>query len=145
MIALIQNMSAQRTRELHEAGARNRLAARIRRRETPEETARRYGSRISIRPLDADGPDRAAVERVAGRDSAPVPEGKLLGAEFDGRLIAALDLQSGQLVADPFSAGVVTAGIAATAAAAAAAAAAVCPCRRPGQPSASRCGDGARG
>jgi hypothetical protein len=101
MIALMQNMSRQRTRELHEAGARNRLAARSRRPETPEEAARSYGSRIVIRRLGAA--DAGALERVAGRDSATVPEGDLIGAEFDGRLIAALSLQTGQLVADPFS------------------------------------------
>jgi hypothetical protein len=46
--------------------------------------------------------DRAALRRVAQRDSRPVPEGELLVAEVDGELQAAIELATGELIADPF-------------------------------------------
>ena len=57
---------------------------------------------ISVRVLGSD--DRAAVTRLAGVDSAPMPRGELLGAEADGTLIAALSLSDGTVMADPFRA-----------------------------------------
>ncbi len=47
----------------------------------------------------ADGP---AVLAVAERDSAPAPAGRVLAAEIDGELIAAIAIASGRVVADPF-------------------------------------------
>ncbi len=47
----------------------------------------------------ADGP---ALLSVAERDSAPVPAGRVLAAEIDGELIAAIAIASGRVVADPF-------------------------------------------
>ena len=56
---------------------------------------------VSIRRLgDADS---EALDRVAGRDSAERPAGDVLGAELDGRLIAALSITTGEVVADPFT------------------------------------------
>ncbi len=46
--------------------------------------------------------DRAPIERLAARDSASAPPGKLLGAEVAGALVAALSLDDGSLIADPF-------------------------------------------
>lgn len=46
--------------------------------------------------------DRAPLERLAARDSAPAPPGKLLGAEVAGALVAVLSLDDGRLIADPF-------------------------------------------
>jgi hypothetical protein len=46
--------------------------------------------------------DRAALRRVAQRDSRPVPEGELLVAEVDGELQAAIVLATGEVIADPF-------------------------------------------
>ena len=111
MIALVENMSSQRTKELHQAGARRRLAMRIRRAGArPTAPARGYGrrladyeARLTIRRLDSAGGDREAIERVAGRDSAPVLTGDLLGAELDGRLVAVVSLDDGRSIADPFS------------------------------------------
>jgi hypothetical protein len=119
MIALIQNMSTQRTEELRAEGAKRRLAARVgrgrRRRWGLSSSHRRsaapagYGARISgyserltIRRLDRVA-DREAIDRVAGRDSAAVPGGQLLGAELDGTLVAAMSTDRGGVVADPFS------------------------------------------
>jgi hypothetical protein len=51
----------------------------------------------------AAGPeDAAAVRRLAALDSTRVPAGRLLLAEVDGELRAALDLDFGTHVADPF-------------------------------------------
>ena len=47
----------------------------------------------------ADGP---ALERLAGRDSARVPEGEVVIAMVDGELRAAIAVACGTVVADPF-------------------------------------------
>ena len=46
--------------------------------------------------------DAAAIERLAGLDSRPAPVGELLLAEVDGRLAAAVPLDGGEPIADPF-------------------------------------------
>ena len=56
---------------------------------------------ITIRSL-GDG-DRAAAARLAERASDPPPERPLLGAEIEGRLLAAISLTSGDSIADPSS------------------------------------------
>lgn len=67
----------------------------------PARAAAPAADAIVVRMLgDADREDLA---RIAGRDSALVPESSaLLGAEVDGRLLAALSLDDGAVVADPF-------------------------------------------
>ena len=57
---------------------------------------------ITIRPLREE--DATAVERLAELDSAPVPPGRLLVAEVDGEVEAALAVETGEAVADPFAA-----------------------------------------
>jgi hypothetical protein len=55
---------------------------------------------ITIRAL---GPsDEGAVRALAGRDSAPVPAGHLVGAVMNGELVAARSLSTGEGIADPF-------------------------------------------
>ena len=98
MMALIQNMSANRGRELRAEGAAHRLAAKARR----NGGRHAEGSHLAIRRLDPAGTDRSALVRVAGRDSAIAPSGEVIGAERDGRLVAAVSLTTGQMVADPF-------------------------------------------
>jgi hypothetical protein len=46
--------------------------------------------------------DRAALRRLAQRDSSEVPAGELLVAELDGELRAAVALESRRAIADPF-------------------------------------------
>jgi hypothetical protein len=46
--------------------------------------------------------DEPALARLAGRDSKPVPEGKVLVAEAGGEIRAALPLDGPEAVADPF-------------------------------------------
>jgi len=57
--------------------------------------------RITVRVLDDGDTDR--LDRLAGRDSGEVPPGRLLGAEVNGRLVAAISLTNARTVADPFS------------------------------------------
>jgi hypothetical protein len=55
---------------------------------------------ITIRRAYAD--DASALARLAALDSAAVPDGPLLLAEVDGELRAALSLDDGSAIADPF-------------------------------------------
>jgi hypothetical protein len=55
---------------------------------------------ISIRILSETDAD--SIERLAQVDSAAVPSGSLLGAAVDGRLVAAMAVESGDSIADPF-------------------------------------------
>jgi hypothetical protein len=67
----------------------------------PTETAD-HTDRISLRVLDAA--DRAEAERLADLDSAAALGGDLvIGAEMDGRLLAAISVADGTVVADPFT------------------------------------------
>ena len=47
--------------------------------------------------------DAAALERLAGRDSAAPLTGAVLAAEADGELLAAISLDDGRVIADPFA------------------------------------------
>ena len=47
------------------------------------------------------GADRERIRRLAELDSKPVPDGDVLVAEVNGRLVAAMGMD-GRMVADPF-------------------------------------------
>jgi hypothetical protein len=55
---------------------------------------------VTIRPALPD--DERALRRLAALDSQRLPAGRLLLAEIDGEPWAAIALQSGRLIADPF-------------------------------------------
>lgn len=55
---------------------------------------------LAVRRLGAD--DSAALRLIAGRDTASVPAGELLGAEVGSHLVAVVSLTDGTVVADPF-------------------------------------------
>jgi hypothetical protein len=56
---------------------------------------------IAVRVLRDE--DRSEVERLAGVDSAAVPSSsRMIGAEVGGRLVAAISLVDGAVIADPF-------------------------------------------
>ncbi|HWH11155.1 MAG TPA: hypothetical protein VG165_08500 [Solirubrobacteraceae bacterium] len=57
-------------------------------------------TRVTLRPSTVD--DSAEITRLATIDSAPVPVGRLLLAEVDGELRAALGVIDGGVIADPF-------------------------------------------
>jgi hypothetical protein len=73
-----------------------------RHRHTDEEGHRidAWSSTISVRLAAAA--DLAALERLAGLDSRPLPPGPHLVAERDGSIEAALSLCTHELVANPF-------------------------------------------
>ncbi len=55
---------------------------------------------FTIRPAhESDGP---ALRRLAVLDSAAVPAAPVLVAEIDGKLVAAVGVVSGEVIADPF-------------------------------------------
>ncbi len=58
---------------------------------------------ITIRRVDLTDEDRAALLRLAERDSSAAPGGPVLGLEIEGSLIAAVSLNTGEAIADPFS------------------------------------------
>ncbi|HEX8051503.1 MAG TPA: hypothetical protein VF517_00810 [Thermoleophilaceae bacterium] len=47
--------------------------------------------------------DAPAIARLAVLDSAPAPSGRMLVAEVDGTMRAALSLDGGRSIADPFA------------------------------------------
>jgi hypothetical protein len=55
---------------------------------------------VTIRRLEEA--DSGALLVLAERDSARPPDGDILGAEREGRLLAAISLSNGHVVADPF-------------------------------------------
>jgi hypothetical protein len=84
------------------------------------ERARRFGQAArAARPSDSDsgsGPpselplvlrlcavrDDAALERLAGLEGRPAPDGRFVVAELDGEIVAAQPLDGGPALADPF-------------------------------------------
>ena len=100
MTALLMNMAEQRSKELRDYASDRRRAGQRRSSLTaPPATGR--SEDVSIRRLDAG--DVEALDRVAGRDSSSRPTGEVLGAEVAGELIAAISIDTGELVADPFA------------------------------------------
>jgi hypothetical protein len=55
---------------------------------------------IIIRPARTD--DGYALSRLAALDSSSAPAGRVLVAEVDGELVAALPIDGGRTIADPF-------------------------------------------
>ncbi len=70
---------------------------------TPEDdgTATLEPASITIRPLQEE--DIPAVELLAELEQRPVPPGPLLLAEVEGAVEAAIGLEGGETVANPFS------------------------------------------
>jgi hypothetical protein len=58
-------------------------------------------STLTLRQLDAC--DAAGVQHLADLEGRHAPDGPLLGAETEGRLLAAVSIETGETVADPFS------------------------------------------
>lgn len=59
-----------------------------------------YTSEITVRP--ADHTDARALLELAALDSAQVPAGDLVIAESDGEIVAAVPVDGGRAIADPF-------------------------------------------
>jgi hypothetical protein len=50
----------------------------------------------------AEAADLSALERLAALDSHRIPSGELFVGEVDGRLVAAVSIDTGAVIADPF-------------------------------------------
>ncbi len=74
--------------------------AAARHHETPSRPLWRSGPAVELRPARAD--DEAATGRLAALDDAPALEGPVLLAVVDGEAVAALALDDGRVVANPF-------------------------------------------
>ena len=59
-------------------------------------------STASLTIRHANSADEAALRRLAALDSSRVPSGELLVGELDGALVAALSVDTGAAIADPF-------------------------------------------
>lgn len=55
---------------------------------------------ITLRPAEAD--DAAWLERLAALDSSAVPAGRIVLAERDGQIVAAISESTLDVIADPF-------------------------------------------
>jgi hypothetical protein len=91
-----QELARQNAIEAQRTGAGRRLAREA------SEAAReeRHGHDVVIR--EAEAADVLAMMRLGDLDSKAVPGGRLLVAEVHGRVQAALALDGGQVLADPF-------------------------------------------
>jgi hypothetical protein len=92
---LSRELAGEHIRDLREQAAR---ASRTSTREPSEDTDR--STAISVR-LFAER-DIDAIRRLAALDEKPVPIGGVLVAEQDDELVAALPLDGGPALADPF-------------------------------------------
>ena len=59
-------------------------------------------STASLTIRHANAADEADLTRLAALDSSRVPSGELLVAQLDGNLVAAVSLDTGAVIADPF-------------------------------------------
>lgn len=91
---LSKELASEHIRDLREAanGARSRAEQPLHEHERIE--------RLSVRPFAERDID--AVRLLAALDSKPLPGGAVLVAEQSGEVVAALALDSGDAVADPF-------------------------------------------
>lgn len=70
---------------------------------TAEETMQPNAA-ITIRRVDVTEADRERLQELSERDSRRIAlDGPVIGLEVEGRLLAAISLSTGELVADPFS------------------------------------------
>jgi hypothetical protein len=103
-------MTALITELAHERSAELRRSAEVRRRVRfgrNARAARRAAveaaiADVTVRRLDHRPADRAALDYLADLDSREPLEGEVLGAELDGALVAAISLDDGEVIADPF-------------------------------------------
>jgi hypothetical protein len=90
-------MDAKRTSQSVE-----RVVTELRRRAHRERHASRSVVTRAVTVRLAAAGDEISLERLARLDSASVPTGATLVAEFGGELVAALSLDGGRAIANPF-------------------------------------------
>jgi hypothetical protein len=67
---------------------------------TPDRAGGIADAALLIRPASPD--DEPAIARLSALDEHVLPRGDRLIGELGGRIVAALDVRSGDVVADPF-------------------------------------------
>jgi hypothetical protein len=67
-----------------------------------EPTRRRHPDDAPLTIRHADAVDLPALERLAALDSRRLPSGELFVAEVSGSLLAAVSIDTGAVIADPF-------------------------------------------
>jgi hypothetical protein len=87
----------ERVADLRVAAERRRLASR---KSLGAVSATPPARTVELRLATAD--DAPVVRRLAALDDAPVLDGPVLLARHDGQAVAALSLDDGRVVADPF-------------------------------------------
>jgi hypothetical protein len=92
---VMPNLSLHQHTAAAQAADQRRIAAEHR------HARRSFGSVAMRRAAGAD--DERAVGRLAQLDEMTPPRGDVLLAEVDGRLVAALPLEGGPAIADPFT------------------------------------------
>jgi hypothetical protein len=102
MYALITQMANDRNAELRRDASARRIGRLSRRRRAALRDGGGSTEEVTVRRLDPAA-DHTALVRLAGRDSADVPAGEIIGAEVDGSLVAAISLANRKVVADPFT------------------------------------------
>jgi hypothetical protein len=104
MTTLITTIANDRSREMRrEAAARRRLGRSRKLRSSRREADHHVVEAVAVRRLADRASDRAAVAHLAELDSTEPLNGDVLGAELDGRLVAAISLTTGDTIADPFT------------------------------------------
>ena len=71
-------------------------------RRSKRSTSSRLGGYDSVAVRLARPEDEAAVQRIASLDGKKAPQGRVLVAEADREVVAALAIEGGNAVADPF-------------------------------------------
>jgi hypothetical protein len=94
IISLVAN---EHVTDLRKAAERRRLASN---KSLTTESATPQARTVELRLATAD--DAPVVRRLAALDAAPVLDGPVLLARHDGQAVAALSLDDGRVVADPF-------------------------------------------
>jgi hypothetical protein len=84
-----------------------RALSRSRRIDAPPATpihvpTRRIAADAPLTIRHANANDFPALERLAALDSHRIPSGELFVGEVDGRLLAAVSIDTGSVIADPF-------------------------------------------
>jgi hypothetical protein len=67
------------------------------------ETTPTINTEMTIRRMDLTDTDRASVASLADLDTRPQLDGPVLGVEVEGSLLAAISLETGDVISDPFS------------------------------------------
>jgi hypothetical protein len=94
-----QELSRQAELEAQRAGLRQRLLRQL---ETAHNGSGGLAPDVDIAIREALPTDLRELMHLAELDSRPMPVGHVLVAKVDGKLRAALSVDSGELVADPF-------------------------------------------